>query len=252
LAYSFSTHRASFVPLLCFLLIGGLIVPTSVRAHEAAPNGGALPQWTPLRLPEMDPFARMLLVMTAGGLATAWTLRADNAELAASRLDGSPLEGWFDFGNVYGHGLTLGGGMLGLYLAGTMFDNPRLAAASMDLTRSLLSGGALVWGLKAGVNRPRPNGGKHSFPSGHAAAAFSVAPVLMHHFGWQVGVPAYILATGTAAGRMEERRHYLSDVIFGATIGIAAGYWAISDHKPLGFLDKLVIDHRQVGATIRF
>jgi membrane-associated phospholipid phosphatase len=74
----------------------------------------------------------------------------------------------------------------------------------------------------------------------------------MHHFGWRIGVPAYVLAVGTAAGRMEDRHHYLSDVVFGGTIGIVAGYWAVSNFKPLGFLDKLVIDDRRVGATVRF
>ncbi len=47
--------------------------------------------------------------------------------------------------------------------------------------------------------------------------------MLQRHFGWKAGVPAYVVATYVAGSRLQENRHYLSDVIFGATIGILAG-----------------------------
>jgi membrane-associated phospholipid phosphatase len=47
--------------------------------------------------------------------------------------------------------------------------------------------------------------------------------VLRAHFGWKAGVPAYAVATWVAASRMQSERHYLSDVIAGATVGILAG-----------------------------
>jgi membrane-associated phospholipid phosphatase len=46
---------------------------------------------------------------------------------------------------------------------------------------------------------------------------------LHRHFGWKVGLPAYGLATYVAASRLQENRHFASDVIFGAAIGIVAG-----------------------------
>jgi membrane-associated phospholipid phosphatase len=38
-------------------------------------------------------------------------------------------------------------------------------------------------------------------------------------------VPAYLVASSVAIGRMEENKHYLSDVIAGVAIGLAAGTW---------------------------
>jgi len=77
--------------------------------------------------------------------------------------------------------------------------------------------------IKYSVGRVRPDGTGYSFPSGHAAATFATATVLERHFGWKVGIPAYLVASYVAASRLENRRHYLSDVAFGAALGIAAG-----------------------------
>ena len=78
-------------------------------------------------------------------------------------------------------------------------------------------------GLKIGVGRTRPNDGRSSFPSGHSSATFANATVLQRHFGWKVGIPAYAFATYIAASRLPSNSHYLSDVIFGAALGITAG-----------------------------
>jgi hypothetical protein len=60
-----------------------------------------------------------------------------------------------------------------------------------------------------------------SFPSGHSASSFATAAVLQRHFGWKVGVPAYVIAGYVATARVHDNRHYLSDVVFGAAMGIA-------------------------------
>ena len=45
--------------------------------------------------------------------------------------------------------------------------------------------------------------------------------MLQRHFGWKVGVPAYVAAGYVATARVHDNRHYLSDVVFGAAMGIA-------------------------------
>ena len=47
--------------------------------------------------------------------------------------------------------------------------------------------------------------------------------VLQRHYGWKAGGLAYGVATYVAASRIQDKRHFLSDVAFGAAIGIAAG-----------------------------
>ena len=78
--------------------------------------------------------------------------------------------------------------------------------------------------VEVSIRRDRPDGTSgYAFPSGHASTTFATASVLEAHFGWKVGVPAYALATYVAASRLHENRHYLSDVVFGGALGMAAG-----------------------------
>jgi len=98
-----------------------------------------------------------------------------------------------------------------------------VSAFGDDLAESIVMAGGAISALKLAVHAKRPDGGSHSFPSGHTALAFSVAPVVAHHLGWQAGLAAYTVATATGLARMEDRHHYLSDVLVGAAIGIASG-----------------------------
>jgi membrane-associated phospholipid phosphatase len=81
-----------------------------------------------------------------------------------------------------------------------------------------------VTALKSAVGRTRPDGSDtRSFPSGHTSGAFTISTILSRRHGWKVGIPAFGLATFTAIARMEDNRHYFSDVVAGAAIGIAVG-----------------------------
>ena len=46
--------------------------------------------------------------------------------------------------------------------------------------------------------------------------------MLQQHYGWWVGVPATLAAGYVATARVHDAKHYLSDVIFGGALGIAA------------------------------
>jgi membrane-associated phospholipid phosphatase len=85
-----------------------------------------------------------------------------------------------------------------------------------------------VEGLKRTFGRARPDGehkrSKASFPSSHAANAFALAFVLIRRYRralWIFGP----LATGVAFSRVYLNRHYMSDVIAGAAIGVLCA-WA--------------------------
>jgi membrane-associated phospholipid phosphatase len=81
-----------------------------------------------------------------------------------------------------------------------------------------------VQGLKYTTSRTRPDGSNDtSFPSGHTASATATATVLQRYFGWKAGVPAYAFAAYVGASRIASDKHHLSDVLMGATLGIAAG-----------------------------
>jgi membrane-associated phospholipid phosphatase len=91
------------------------------------------------------------------------------------------------------------------------------------------SGGRLkaatyTFALKSLAGRTRPDGfDRLSFPSGHTSNAFATATVLHRHYGAKVGVPAFALAGFVGLSRVERDRHHLSDVAFGAALGVLVG-----------------------------
>jgi membrane-associated phospholipid phosphatase len=94
----------------------------------------------------------------------------------------------------------------------------------MDLIQSLAMSEAIVNALKYTTQRERPDGSNSlSFPSGHAADTFAFATALERHLGWKGAVPAYIFASYVAISRLPDNRHWLSDVVFGSSVGIIAG-----------------------------
>lgn len=78
--------------------------------------------------------------------------------------------------------------------------------------------------LKYTIKEPRPDGStNNSFPSGHTATAFMAATMLTKEYGYKshwVGISSYTLATITGLMRVANNRHWLSDVMTGAGIGI--------------------------------
>lgn len=79
--------------------------------------------------------------------------------------------------------------------------------------------------LKNTVRRTRPNFEDDlSFPSGHAAGAFTGASYMHHRYGLLWGVPAYTVATVIAYERITSNKHYWTDVIAGSALGILSGY----------------------------
>ena len=78
----------------------------------------------------------------------------------------------------------------------------------------------------------RPDGSaRNSFPSGHTATAFMGAELLRREY-WNVspwiGIAGYAVAAGTGFFRIYNNRHWLTDVLAGAGVGILsvqAAYW---------------------------
>lgn len=71
----------------------------------------------------------------------------------------------------------------------------------------------------------RPDGSDHrSFPSGHTSVSFAAAASLQNRYGWQVGVPAQLVAAFVGVSRVEARKHHWYDVVAGAGIGEASGF----------------------------
>jgi len=112
---------------------------------------------------------------------------------------------------------------LATYAIGRITNHKKTAAIGADLVSAQIVTQTATSVIKMAANRTRPDGTNYSFPSGHSATAFATATVIQRHLGWKIGAPAYGLATYVAASRIQVKRHYLSDVAFGAALGIVAG-----------------------------
>ena len=103
--------------------------------------------------------------------------------------------------------------------------------------------GGSVQAVKMATGVERPDGGSlHSFPSGHTAMAFTGAHILFKEYRerspW-IGIAGYATATTVGTMRVLNRRHWVSDVVAGAGIGILSA--------EIGYL-LLPVFHRIIGA----
>ena len=96
-----------------------------------------------------------------------------------------------------------------------------------DQTKYLIIANAITAGVtQAGkyiINKERPNGADHSFPSGHSSFSFTNASVL--YFEFRESTPGfassgYIITSLVAGLRVVNNRHWLSDVMVGSGLGI--------------------------------
>jgi hypothetical protein len=163
----------------------------------------------------------LLWLGAGGGLALAAHPMDDDLN---ARLVGSQF--WSDFfrpGTVIGYGATQIGTAAATYTWGKVRKEPKVVHLGVDLIRAQIVTQILTYGLKVAVRRDRPDGTGYSFPSGHSSVTFASATVLQRHLGWRAAVPTYTVASYVAVSRLHENRHFLSDVVFGAALGIAAG-----------------------------
>src|SRR3954465_12164914 len=164
----------------------------------------------------------LLWAGAGGGLALAVHPFDDNVNEAL--VDNDTAEKIFKPGEILGELGTLLGSASVVYAVGRIKDQPKVSHLGMDLIEALAMSEALTQTLKYTVRRERPDGSsKNSFPSGHAADTFAVATALERHLSWKYSIPGYMFASYVAASRLPSNRHWLSDVVFGATVGIISG-----------------------------
>jgi membrane-associated phospholipid phosphatase len=134
----------------------------------------------------------------------------------------------------------------GMYLAGVALKDPEVRATGIDTMVTMgISQLLLTLPLKVVVGRSRPsanqgtndfhplNGGQ-SFPSSHVTQAFALASVISEHADrpW-VSCLSYGLAGLVGVARMEQRQHFLSDVVAGGLIGTFVGKSVVAYNQSL-------------------
>ena len=182
-------------------------------------------------------------VSTAAVLGTALLLDRPMDKAVARNANGSWDRGAKAVQELGGTSSVLIAG--GTYLAGVAFKNPEVRATGVDVMVTMGIAQLLVaMPLKGLLGRSRPDegqgtfdfhplSGKDSFPSGHTTQAFALASVIAEHANrpWVSGL-SYGLAGLVGLARVEQRRHFMSDVVAAGLIGT--------------FVGKAVVAHNQV------
>lgn len=124
---------------------------------------------------------------------------------------------------------ALAGSGVGMYLLSFPTHNQHWRENGFLAGESALSSLLIVEALKYSFRRERPyvvNGGGHffqggtSFPSEHAAAAWSIASVIAHEYpGTLPKLMAYTMASAVSLSAVRSRQHFPSDVLVGSAIG---------------------------------
>lgn len=136
------------------------------------------------------------------------------------------------------YSVPLNFGIVGLsYLT----KDKKLRSASLQTLKAMALAGIAVTVPKYGFQRHRPfqdtppdnlffegpfgDFTHNSFPSGHTCSAFAIAAVYSSYYRSTIYVPivAYSLASLTALSRVNDNKHWASDVLIGAALGFAIG-----------------------------
>lgn len=111
----------------------------------------------------------------------------------------------------------------GLNIAGVKGKNNLVDRSAILLMSNVIMTG-VVYTTKNLAHEWRPDGSdRYSFPSGHTAAAFAAAEFMRREYQdvsiWY-GVAGYAVAATTGYLRMYNNKHWFSDVLAGAGVGI--------------------------------
>jgi membrane-associated phospholipid phosphatase len=138
---------------------------------------------------------------------------------------------------------------LGLVAGGLLSGDPEVTRSGARLAASLLLAGGTSTLAKIAFGRPRPSesldadgyvpfSGQDAMPSGHTTMAFALATSLSDDIRNPFAtVGLYTVATGVGWSRINDNRHWLTDVCAGALVGITSaklvsGRWRLFNLHP--------------------
>jgi membrane-associated phospholipid phosphatase len=138
-----------------------------------------------------------------------------------------------DIFEPFGNGGYTFGGLAGFYLYGHFFENTKAERTALLAVESFAVTGIFTFALKFSTGRVRPQSARDSgewngpnlddvsFPSGHTSSAFAIATVFASEYKNVPWVPpvAYGLATLTGLSRLNDNKHWASDVFLGGALG---------------------------------
>jgi hypothetical protein len=185
-------------------------------------------------------------MMVVAGLLFAGALMGDQEfqEEAQEGRDGLTNSA-ARMGNTFGDWRSIVPALTAGYVAGDIAGSNAVKRTAVQAGAAAALATALAGGLKYAVGRTRPNAastsldfrpfsGASSFPSGHTAVAFALATAVADQTrdGWSDYV-LYGAATLTALARVNDNKHWASDVLVGGLVGHLSARWVTRRMGPL-------------------
>ncbi len=157
--------------------------------------------------------------------------------------------------------------LAGLYLYGRFGENDKIERTALLATESFLITGLFATVLEVSMGRHQPSKGNSadtfdgpstsnkSFPSGHSSTAFAIATVVASEYEHIpfIAPISYGIAAMTGFSRMNDNKHWASDVVFGAALGYFTSKTILKLHsnkKDRHFTIYPRADHRGGGLVL--
>lgn len=182
-------------------------------------------------------------------------LRREEPELTEMWGMSSFADGFFELGEGLGQGVYPVAGSAMLWAIGGATGNRSAQSLGSDILRAQAINGLLTAAMKGAINRTRPDGAPYGYPSGHTSSAFATVGVIYQHFGFKAGIPAFVLASYVGLSRLQENKHYMSDVIAGGILGGYIGYTIAGrkqQDKTISVSPLQLRDARGLALSLRF
>jgi membrane-associated phospholipid phosphatase len=196
--------------------------------------------WTLLRATRIRLRKTDALVVLASAIVVAIVWRFADAPITAfaERIQTSNVEDAIRIANRFGGGMNPAMVVVFFLVAGVVYRHHRWIAYGVAMALAGAAAGVAVQIVKYTAGRTRPElwlGPFHharaaatSFPSGHTVGAFALAGVLMLASPSRtMRVIAFVLALSVAVSRVLAFRHWTSDVLASAAIGMILAALAV-------------------------
>jgi membrane-associated phospholipid phosphatase len=197
----------------------------------------------------------------AGGVAVI-SLIDQPVQRATQKHRSNTLESFAKVFREEGSPVYYGSVSLGVLSVGLISGNNGIKRAGGRLVATVVASAIVMEASKKLIGRSRPNANagaydfhpfttrndstgveqRESMPSGHVTAAFAVATSVVDDIhNVPISILLYTWASGAAFSRVYENRHWVSDTVMGAILGITTaklinGHWRVFDLKPPRFL----------------
>ncbi len=185
---------------------------------------------------------RLPIALAAGAVLVLPARDLDNSTLEQVQDGYDGLWGdYLDVTNEMG-GPMMWGPVTSVFAVSLLTNDSKFQDAAFTSLESFAYAGAITAGLKELFGRARPEkglgpitfrpfSGDLSLPSGHTTTAFAIVTPWVLYYPGPFTYGLFALSTGTAVARVARDKHWPTDVLAGATIGILTARWLTRRHQ---------------------